>query len=154
MKFWLNRVGVWAYPIIDVAETALDARIYLNNQSLEGTANQEKNLTSTVQEYVIDVSALMHKHWEDCFQSGRLLVRQIRHSSSVVKSRKIRAKRKSKGDRRPKESQMKRGKKSNAVKSMLEKWEKKMKKNPQDGQRSRRHQIQGKVEAIKVDGFE
>jgi len=80
MMFWMSRVPLWCRASIHISELALDARIFSNNQSLEGGINQAKNLTSTVKEDMSELSALVLKRWDDCFESGRLLFKQLREA--------------------------------------------------------------------------
>jgi len=93
--FWLNRVALWSRAITSVAELALDARIFSNDQGLEGSINQEKNLTSTTRVDMAHLSSLITKRWQDNFDSGRLFGRQIKRSGYVIEDRKIRAHKKS-----------------------------------------------------------
>ena len=94
MGFWGDRAPLWAMPVSNIAEIALDARILGNNQTVEGRINQQKNLTSTVKEDMSDLSSFIHRRWNNCFDSGRLLKKQLSDAGWVIKRRKARANKK------------------------------------------------------------
>ena len=68
--------------------------IYSNNQSLEGSFNQEKNQTSSVDEDMSSIPSLFLRRWDDSIETGRLLSRQASRCSSVVNDREKKAKKK------------------------------------------------------------
>ena len=118
--YWVNRAPLWALASVNITETALDARIFPNNQGLEGSINQQKTHTSTVKEDMHELSAIIHRRWNDTFESGRLLRKQLKDAGRVIRRRKGRAIKKAGG----KESNMKWKKKSRSPKAKLEKWKK------------------------------
>ena len=129
--FWGNHIPLWAHPSITIAKLALDARIFANNQSSEGGFNQQKNLTSTVKEDMADLSSLIYRRWDDCFESGRLLIKQLCDAGRVVQRRNGRGKgKKEEGVKKKispvKESNMKWRKCHRTVKSTLYLWRKRM----------------------------
>jgi len=109
----------------------LNARIFANNQSLEEGNNQQKNLTSTVKEDMADLSSLIYRRWDDCFESGCLLIKQLHDAGRVIQRRKGRGKgKKEEGVKKKrshvKESNMKWRKCHRTVKSTLYLWRKRM----------------------------
>ena len=127
MNTWLNRVALWSTPIICVAELALDARIFRNNQGLEGCINHEKNHTSTTKEDMSCLSALIVKRWKDTIPAAKLLARQIRRSPHVIKKRKNLAYKKNSGVQTKERSMVwKKKKNDGSTKVALIRWKNKM----------------------------
>ena len=88
---WLSRAPLWSKAVITVAELALGARLFFNNQGLEGKICYEKHGVSTVKEDMADASSLVIRRWQDCLRGGRMFGRQARRASSIISDRKIRS---------------------------------------------------------------
>ena len=124
MTQWGDRVGLWCNAIIKVVEESLDARVWPNNQGIEGTFNAEKNHTSTAKTDTADLSSLISARWRDNYQGSRLLVKQLRRSEHVIEDKKKRVQKKSIV---VKESSMKWQNKKRTASAQLSKLENKMK---------------------------
>ena len=83
---------LFAHPSRDDVHLRRRSTTYLraSGRTQDGI-NQEKNLTSTVKEDMSDLSSLIHRRWNDCFDSGRLLKKQLSDAGRVIKRRKARA---------------------------------------------------------------
>lgn len=87
---WLSHPALWTQQIINVAESAMDARIFNNNQSLEGTFRSEKHEVSTVKEDFGDIPSTIHRRYTDYIESGKLFAMQIKKSETLLESRRRR----------------------------------------------------------------
>lgn len=123
---WAARLPLWSNAIISLTETAMNVRLYGNNQGVEGGINQEKNLTSDVKEYTSTGAQLIHRRFDDFVQGGKLVAHQYRVVESEVVKRKERAEKKSKKKVKKAESHVQWGRGTRRVKSSLIHWESKM----------------------------
>ena len=90
MTEWLSSSALWSEHIINVAEKALDARIFTSNQSLEGTFRSEKHEVSTVKQDFSDIPSTIHRRYNDYIEDGRLFAVQVKKSEALLESRRRR----------------------------------------------------------------
>lgn len=90
LREWVSRAPLWSQQVIDVAEAALDARIFSSNQSVEGTFRSEKHEVSTVNEDFQDIPSLINRRHEDSVTDGKLFAVQVKKSEALLESRRRR----------------------------------------------------------------
>jgi len=90
----MSRSALWSQQPISVVEKAMDARIFNNNQSLEGTFCCEKHGVSTVAEDFGDIPSMVHRRYNDSIEEGRLFAMQIKKSEALLKSRRLKRQKK------------------------------------------------------------
>ena len=90
VEYWMNRIGLWASPLMEITQQALNARIFTSNQGVEGTFNYEKNQVSTFNEDTADIASLVNRRSQDNIENGRMLRCQIGESRLVISARKRR----------------------------------------------------------------
>jgi len=118
---WMSRSALWSQQPISVAEKAMDARIFNNNQSLEGTFCFEKHGVSSVAEDFGDISSMVHRRYNDSIEEGRLFAMQIKKSEALLESR--RSKRHKKGQlKKDDDSDMVWKGTPRSVRGMLDRW--------------------------------
>ena len=88
---WLNRVGLWNEGIIAVANMAMDAKSFSNNQCSEGFIRGVKD-TTTFPEDVRSIADLIDRRYEDSIGMGMLVSNQIDEICGRVEGRRNRAK--------------------------------------------------------------
>ena len=122
MMEWLSNSAFWSEHIINVAEKALDARIFTSNQSLEGTFRSEKHEVSTVKQDFSDIPSTIHRRYDDYIEGGRLFAVQIKKSEALLESRRRRSRAKKRQPDDDEDSEMVWKGAPRSIRGHLEKW--------------------------------
>ena len=99
MKYWLNRIGLWNQPVLNLFNQVRNCNAYSCNNSLEGYIKNEKHGSQSRSEDVKDLPSLIYRRWLDSIGTGKLLCDQIENASYTIERRMNRNKNKKKRDR-------------------------------------------------------